>query len=274
MPYQPYSVAVNDDAPVRLHQLNPSLWITANELADLVGIASQNARGALLKAKQGKSWRGVVLAVREVASHKGQGGKYYQVHVDSLPADVRGLFWAKHGADAFMPPPVPMAERALIPEKIAGDKDFAGKLPLARWKLAMIEPIIGLQGQAKAAAIADLVGKEMVMPDGSRLVLKRATLYHWLKKFEEGGLTALTKAARSNKGASFVKVSQAWDEFMAGKIGASVHEEVQGVIYRYIRSLWVAGEHGWVMISEKSTRAFSAKVVTGFAVRKCDKTND
>ena len=183
MPY--HAVAANDDAPVRLHQLNPSLWITAKELAELVGISVVKASEAIKKATKGKSWRGVVLAVREVASHKGQGGKYYQVHVDSLPADVRGLFWAKHGADAFMPPPVPMAERALIPEKIAGDKDFAGKLPMARWKLAMIEPIIGLQGQAKAAAIADLVGKEMVMPDGSRLILKRATLFIGLKSLKK-----------------------------------------------------------------------------------------
>ena len=243
----------NDDAPVHLAQLNPNLWITAAELADLIGVTERAAQKALQDSTRGKSWRGSLLAVREITGTRGNGGKTYQVHVDSLPHDVRGLFWAAQEVDIYAPPPVPMADRVLRPSEAIGDKDFVQRLPLARWKLAVIEPLLGLRPQERAKAIAGMVDQEMVQPGGKRISLKRSTLFLWLKQFGDGGLHGLAKIDRSDKGVSLVKVTQAWDAFFATKINKVQHDQVRLEIYRYMRSLWAGGEHGWRMISEKST---------------------
>lgn len=69
-------------------------WLNSDDLSHLAGIADRVARRAIKSRK----WRGADLNVREVEIGRGgAGGKALQVHVDSLPADLREDWYLARG---------------------------------------------------------------------------------------------------------------------------------------------------------------------------------
>lgn len=68
-------------------------WLSVSDLVALSGISQQNVNKAISKNR----WRGADLIVRRVEIGRGGvGGMAPQVHVDSLPADLREAWYAKH----------------------------------------------------------------------------------------------------------------------------------------------------------------------------------
>lgn len=68
-------------------QRTGDLWITSDEVAQLLGIDQRNARRAMGNG----SWRGHSLIVREVKGGAGRGGKTLQLYADSLPPEARSM---------------------------------------------------------------------------------------------------------------------------------------------------------------------------------------
>lgn len=69
-------------------------WLSVADLSALANIAEQNVRKAIAR----RSWRGSDLMVRQVEIGRGgAGGMAPQVHVDSLPPDLRTAWYLSQG---------------------------------------------------------------------------------------------------------------------------------------------------------------------------------
>lgn len=69
-------------------------WLSVAALTDVAGIAEQNVKKAIGKGR----WRGADLIIRQVeVGRGGAGGMAPQVHVDSLPADLREAWYLARG---------------------------------------------------------------------------------------------------------------------------------------------------------------------------------
>ncbi|WP_152912352.1 helix-turn-helix domain-containing protein [Candidatus Rhodobacter oscarellae] len=228
-------------------------WLSGGDLAALAGIADRVAR----KAIASRRWRGADLLVQEVQIGRGgAGGKALQVHVDSLPADLRESWYISHGITLHEKPDTETGKTVLVPEQTyQNDARFEADLALARWRQEVIRPILILEkgSPARAELIEQLAQTPRLFPNGKRKAVTKQTLYNWVKAFEAEGLNGLIRKRRADSGAKRQKVTRAWDAFFEAHIDAAKHAEISDELTTYIRSLWAAGERGWRSITEKST---------------------
>ncbi|WP_156875489.1 transposase domain-containing protein [Phaeobacter inhibens] len=234
--------------PQRTHEK----WVASDALAQLAGIAERVARKAISK----RTWRGCELVVREEITGRGRGGKTLQVHVDSLPADLREAWYLERGIVLHEKPDAETGQQVLVPEQAyQNDAKFEADLELARWRHEVIRPLLILEKQSaeRAALIGELAAVPRLFPNGNRKAVTKQTLYNWLNAFEAEGLTGLIRKKRTDTGAKRQKITRAWDAFFAMHIDANTQAQVSDELTTYIRSLWASGERGWRSISEKST---------------------
>ncbi len=126
-------------------------WMSVRELADLARIAPQNAQ----KAIGSGLWRGATLNVRQIEIGRGgASGKAPQVHVDSLPSDLREAWYLSQG--------IALNERAEAPssaiENTVLDIDrgeaWNRELELARFKLSILSPALAHKDRTSERAAA------------------------------------------------------------------------------------------------------------------------
>ncbi len=232
---------------------NSNPWLDAEDLAVLAGVSVQMARKAIRSLK----WRGADLLVQEIEIGRGgAGGRALQVHVDSLPADLREAWYLERGIKLHEKVDAETGETLLIPEEAyRNDERHEADLALARWRHEVIRPILMLEKQSaeRSACIRELAALPRLFPTGQRKAVTPQTLYNWVAAFEAEGLHGLMRKRRSDTGAKRTGITRAWDGFFAPHIDEAAHNNVADEITRYIRSLWGAGERGWRSISEKST---------------------
>ena len=250
-----FSIATGDPIgnPIGNPLGTPQKWIDAAELSDLSAIAIQVARRAIKSRK----WRGADLLVQEVQIGRGgAGGKALQVHVDSLPADLREAWYLERGIVLHEKPDTETGKMVLVPEQAhQNDARFEADLTIARWRQEVIRPAILLEkgSPARAELIEELAKTPRLFPNGKRKAVTKQTLYNWVRDFEADGLNGLVRKRRTDTGAKRQKVTRAWDAFFEAHIDATKHAEISDELTTYIRSLWAAGERGWRSITEKST---------------------
>lgn len=231
----------------------PEKWLDAAALSDLAGIAIQVSRRAIKSRK----WRGSDLLVQEVEIGRGgAGGKALQVHVDSLPSDLREAWYLERGIVLHEKPDTETGKMVLVPEQAhQNDARFEASLALARWRIEVIQPALTLKSgsAARAEMIEALAKTPRLFPNGKRKAVTKRTLYNWVRDAEAEGINGLIRKRRTDTGAKRQKVTRAWDAFFEAHIDATKHAEISDELTTYIRSLWAAGERGWRSITEKST---------------------
>ena len=277
-----FSIVVQDhiENPIGNPLGTPEKWLDASALSDLAGIAIQVAR----RAMKSRKWRGADLLVQEVQIGRGgAGGKALQVHVDSLPADLRESWYIGHGITLHEKPDTETGKTVLVPEQTyQNDARFEADLALARWRQEVIRPILILEkgSPARAELIEELAQTPRLFPNGKRKAVTKQTLYNWVKAFEAEGLNGLIRKRRTDTGAKRQKVTRAWDAFFEAHIDAAKHAEISDELTTYIRSLWAAGERGWRSITEKSTtrliemsRGLNVLAFDALELGRCGDTN-
>jgi len=238
--------------PTKQPQNNPEKWLASTDLEALAGVSQAAVHKALAK----RFWRGADLLVREEITGRGRGGKTLQVHVDSLPADLREAWYLERGIVLHEKPDAATGETLLIPDQAyENDTRFEADLALARWRQEVIRPVLILEKQSaeRAGLIADLAMTARLFPNGARKTVTKQTLYNWVKAFEADGLNGLIRKRRNDTGAKRQQVTRAWDAFFAMQIDLAAQAKVSDELTSYIRSLWASGERGWRSISEKSS---------------------
>ncbi len=238
--------------PSKEPQRNPEKWLTGDKLAELSGVSDRMIRKALAK----RHWKGFDLFVREEITGRGRGGKTLQVHVDSLPVELREAWYLDQGIVLHQKADAKTGKVILEPEQAyQNDARFEKDLTLARFKREVIRPATDLPKQSpeRSAILEELTKSPLVFPNGSIKVVTKVTLYNWVRDFEAGGINGLIRKRREDIGAKYQKITRAWDGFFSPLIDSSQHDDVSDALSTYIRSLWAAGERGWRAVTEKST---------------------
>lgn len=228
-------------------------WLSGDDLAALAQIAPRVAKRAIAAGR----WRGSELMVRKVeVGRGGAGGVVPQVHVDSLPADLREAWYAARGIALHERLDPATGEMRMVPdEALRNDARWDERTAVARWRMDLIRSITLLpKGSAeRKARIDDLASQLLTLPGGKTRRLGRATIYTWIRAFAADGIGGLMPDERKDKGVKKVVVTRVWDGFFAGRISVDDHRRVGDEVLHYIRSLWASGESGWRAICEKST---------------------
>lgn len=230
-------------------------WLSVADISNLAEIAEQNVKKAIAKGR----WRGADLIIQRVdAGLKGggAGGMVPQVHVDSLPAELRTAWYLARGIDLHRVVDPATGAVVEVPEDAAkNDPRWDERVVVARWRLNLIRHAADHPkgSAARKAALDGLAGQVQAMPDGKRKTLSRSTLYNWIAAYDAGGLNGLLPEARKDRGCSRIVVSQAWDAFFAGRVKAEVQQGIADDLTKYIRSMWASGASGWRTICDMST---------------------
>jgi|GEM_PF-1071289 len=233
-------------------QNNHEKWLASQALETLAGVSQAAVHKALAK----RTWRGCDLLVREEQTGRGRGGKTLQVHVDSLPADLREAWYLERGIVLHAKPDTQTGHTLLVPEQAyQNDAKFEADLELARWRHEVIRPLLLLDRQSaeRAALIGELASAPRLFPNGTRKQVTKQTIYNWLNAFEAEGLSGLIRKKRGDTGVKRQKITRAWDALFAMHIDAQTQADVSAELTTYIRSLWASGERGWRSVTEKST---------------------
>lgn len=226
-------------------------WVSPKDISDLAQVAYR----VVARAVEARRWRGCDLIVREEAASVGRGGKVLQVHVDSLPAELREAWYLARGIRLNDRVDAVTGQVMQVPEQVQHDGRWEARTAVARWRLDLIRAAVAHPkgSPARKAALDAVAGQVWTGPDGKRKALARSTLYMWVAAYDAEGLAGLMPDTRKDKGVARVLVTQAWDGFFADRVAAADHARIGDELTRYIRSMWAAGASGWRTIAEMST---------------------
>jgi len=241
------------EQPIAQPLNNREKWLGSDVLSALAGVSQQ----AVSKNLKSRKWRGCDLLVKLVdIGRGGAGGKAPQVHVDSLPADLREAWYLARGIVLHEKRDPVTDKTVLVPEqRFQPDVKHQRSLSIGQWRMDVIRPALAYpKGSAeRGAALMDIANTVRRFPNGKRKAVTVQTLYNWVRAIENEGLSGVVRKTRTDVGAKRKKVSRAWDAFFQAHIDADTHTRVNHDLTKYIRSLWGAGERGWRAITEKST---------------------
>jgi hypothetical protein len=216
-------------------------WLSVVEFAALAGIIERNARAALACCHSGKTWRGFALEVRKV------NGKAYQVHAPSLPLDLFAAWQA-----AQPKPPVPVTETAALVAIPDAEESHPRlhtheEIELGKWKEKLILTALEFpkRSRARGGVIKTISEREHVRPDGTKCRYSARALGEWVELYEAGGLSALMRKPRQEKGPR-VFINRAWDA--ACPLDDAQKSAISAAIKIHIKSLWATANPGWVKV--------------------------
>lgn len=237
------------------------LWIATAELAELAGINERNARDAAFRCMNGFTWRGANLAIRAVKSNGGQGGKALQVHVPSLPENLRALYLKQHPGLIE----IPTAPAVALPAPARIDSGLGARIAERNWKLAIIAPALKWpkRSHERAAVIADIAAREHPGPNGDPVQFAADTLRGWLAKIEDDGGATLARPRRKDAGARRTVICRAWDS--ACPLPDTARRKIADEIETYIRSLWRSYSSERKINSLASTKLKDLSAAAGWA---------
>ena len=240
--------------PTKQPPNNLEKWLVTADLISLSGVSQAAVHKALAK----RQWRGAELVVREEFTGRGRGGKTLQVHVDSLPADLREAWYLERGVTLHQKADPKTGEVVMVPEQsFVRDERYEARLATARWRHDVIRPALATaKGSAERRTTLDaLAAQPRLHPNGRIKHDTRRTLENWVVAYEadNAGLIGLMPAARADKGQRKTIVTRVWDDFFAGHINGDDQARMGDELTHYIRSLWGSGERGKRAIAEKAT---------------------
>ncbi|MEP1933536.1 MAG: helix-turn-helix domain-containing protein [Roseibium sp.] len=181
------------------------MWLSVPELAERAGISPRKARQALQRAHTGKPWRKQILEVRLVDGTGGRSGLSYEVRACSLPRDLQD----------FCSEPTSPERKFANPTRRSVPSEFSRKVA---WFLQTFANLLETEpGSAeRGKVIAQLQETTVIDWAGRPIVLKRRTLYSWIKQYEAEGPVGLKRAGRSDRGKSRCFISRDWDRAVSG----------------------------------------------------------
>lgn len=198
--------------------------LTTAEFAQLASISERKARQAVARALAGKSWHGVMLAVKPTAGRGGQSGQSYLVDSTSLPADLQQRL-----KESLRPAPLMLPE---LTEQRGAERD---------WWLRILGPLLSLpDGSERAAAITALARRrDLTDWRGKPIKLTDRTIYRRLQHYRVQGPLAFAPRARADKGKRNVIISRAAEQ--AIPFDTETWERIAADLRNYIRGHWKAG---------------------------------
>ncbi|QRZ12450.1 hypothetical protein JWJ88_07440 [Paracoccus methylovorus] len=161
-----------------------------------------------------------------------------QVHVDSLPADLREAWYLSQGIKLDEAVDPATGEVRKLPEAVTQhDPKWDERVAVAQWRLNIIRQVAAQPkgSPARKAALDVLAGQIQVLPDGKRKVLSRSTLYNWIAAYDAGGLLGLMPETRKDAGQKKTIVTMVWDGFFSGRITPPDHQRIGDDVAHYIR---------------------------------------
>ena len=195
-------------------------WLTAAGFAAVAGISGRGARKALSRAFEGRSWRGKALTVRKVPSRGGAGGWAFEVLASSVTGDGDNL------------PAVPDALTPTVPARAAPRPSPTGTAAAQRHEI--IRPVLALERSAAGR-------KRAVTEAARRAGVSERTIYDWLAAHEAGGVGALKRRPREDRGQRKHTISAAWDAWAdEAKLDGATKARIAADLERHVRSLWAA----------------------------------
>ena len=201
-------------------------WLTTAAFAATAGITERAARKALARAFEGRPWRGRVLIARKVPSQGGAAGWVFEVLANSVHGDLPTVP-AAPPTTAVPPPPVPS-----LPTRAALQPSPTGAGILQRYEI--IRPVLQhAPGSAeRGGAVREASRRAGVRPQRVR---------EWIAAYEAGGVGALKRRPREDRGRRKHTISAAWDSWADGvKLGDATKARIAADLERYVRSLWAA----------------------------------
>lgn len=228
-------------------------WIDAAAISLISGVAVRRIQ----KTIKARKWRGSELQVREIESNVGQGGKTYQVHVDSLPQDVREAWYDFHDIDLHAKPTA--ASKKMVDtegHQLVADPFMEKARARAAFIRQTIAPALkfdGLRNLERRAFVNELAKQTLVFPDGSEMRPTSRTVYNWIKAYEEQGIHGLMRRKRADTGDQRLPITRAWDKCFRPHIKEAEYAQAAEEITAHMRGLWAGGAAGWRVVSEQSS---------------------
>src|SRR5450830_1583625 len=173
------------------------LWLDAATLASLSGISELQARQVLSESVQGQLWHGSLLQVRTAQASHASMGPHYEVHADSLPPELYRNWFQQH-----LPPTLASPHFSNVLSLGTGpqplDRQAIKHRELALWKWHLIQPALACpkHSAARGEQLRHLALSAHATPDGRRRHVSLDSLYSWVARYEEQGITALMRRPR------------------------------------------------------------------------------
>ena len=216
-------------------------WLSPDAVAVLANINPRNVRKAISRG----NWRGQKLVVKEEVCVGGASGKRYLVRADSLPEDIARKHYG-HSLEAVLPEPLQLGKvlvaSAVEDIQIKAQSQVGAKTQKALQKLAIVRQV---EAQADCHARAEKVTELATM-----FGLAEQTIYKWLGKARNGGVSQLAKQGRKDAGKRRTTITRAWDKAIGEHISGEKNEEISAAVERYVSSLWADGARSWQTVNE------------------------
>ncbi len=231
------------------------MWLSVLELAERAGISPRKARQALQRAHTGKPWRKQILEVRLVDGTGGRSGLSYEVRACSLPRDLQD----------FCNEPTSPERKFANPTRRSVPSEFSRKVA---WFLQTFANLLETEpGSAeRGKVIAQLQETTVIDWAGRPIVLKRRTLYSWIKQYEAEGPVGLKRAGRSDRGKSRCFISRDWDRAVSGHFDDKTRAEISDALRQQVRGLVKGGAVGKVVLVLASDYLKKMSLAKGFAL--------
>ncbi|MBB4018335.1 hypothetical protein GGR16_003382 [Chelatococcus caeni] len=201
-------------------------FIPVSELAQAAGLTNRAIERAITRTVAGQraTWRGATLVVRKVHGRGGRSGIRYEVRVDSLPLELQERLRALKSTSES-----PLRHG----EKAQQERD---------WWYGLIAPALVHErhSRARGAAIAEIVSRRHMRPDGRWVSVSERTVQRKIAAFEDEGYAGLARRKRADAGAPRVIVSWRWDK--AVPLDDAGKHRIADALRQYVRGLHKAGE--------------------------------
>ena len=225
------------------------LWLDDAAFASLANISASHAQHILVQSVHGHPWCDTSLQVRERPNSDRQTPPRYEVQADSLPTELYHQ-WFKQSAP---PPPfsAPFSQAlALNQGPHPQDRQAIKHRELALWKWRVIQSALTYpkHSAARGEQLRHLSHSSHQTPDGRRRRVSLDTLYSWVARYEDQGLTALMRNPRCDVGSKRVGITRQWDS--ASPLPAETQAQIGEQLAEQVRSLWAAGAPGYRTVAE------------------------
>ncbi|MDA8484780.1 Mu transposase C-terminal domain-containing protein [Pseudomonas resinovorans] len=235
---------VPSQAVIPAAQPDVSPWLDCTAFAELSGLSPRYARRVLTQATAGQSWRGAALQVRPATD-----GSDIAVHAQSLPPALY-QHWSQSHTPAAVTPPARAHTLTLPRGPHPLDKQAVQHRDLALWKWNLIQSALGFpkHSAARGARLRQLANLRHQRPDGRTRPISLDSLYNWVAQYEQGGLTALMRRPRGDRGQKRVGITRHWDRRCP--LPAETQALIAEQLAEQVRSLWAAGVPGFRTVAE------------------------
>ena len=213
-------------------------WLTTQEFAAIAGIGARSAKAALLRASEGRTWRGRELTVRRVRGKQGGGASGWAYEVLASCLD-----------DPDAQEAAPQTSTDVQAQYGSPARREAGERMMARYDL--IRPVLHCPGGSPERAMAVEIAAYKAGRDES-------TIYDWIAAHERDGIGGLMRKGRSDRGKGRVLIGRACDTAMRALPDDLARELLTEKLRTFVRSAWASNtEQGWKWIARRANYEFA-----------------